>query len=408
MSCGMNEHQDQEGPIEMVWWADWEAVPMSSWTDEDKDGDTCAPSPTFLSTGGRRRRCSCSWCRAWMPLPHFMGLGHSMNPIPYPPQLNFPPPPIIPPPPYPMLPPPVAAPTIPPPVTTWAAAPLAQANMVNTPAPTAQPVGDPFGPPQAPVVVVGGALDPMPPPLLGFVQGRGPVIDLNNMSVGDSLVSSVPSVQAPGQCQQVPGGGFHLPDLISLTDTITYDMWKNTIGYFHLSGCMDELIMPVMYQSIKGDMALDIVTYGPHLNLHKLITCLNNNFGVMSNEDTLMKELYTIKQGPKEPVKLFNTWIGYAMMRLATAFLHAMPTVQAEEIRLGLHPNLKSTLAWEMCLDGGRCQMTYEDKGCHQECGTKGGPCLGPIARLMLGACSSHSEAAAHLCSPIIRCPHCT
>ena len=43
-----------------------------------------------------------------------------------------------------------------------------------------------------------------------------------------------------------------------------------------------------------------------------------------------------------------------------------MPGKQAEETRKtyflsGLHPNLKSTLAWEMCLDGGRQQMTYEE-----------------------------------------------
>ena len=95
---------------------------MSSWTDEDEDRDTRASSPTLLSTGGRRR-CSHGQHRAWMPLPHFSGLGHSMNPIPYPPQLNFPPPPImapiplgVPPPPYPMLPPPVAAPAAPAPV----------------------------------------------------------------------------------------------------------------------------------------------------------------------------------------------------------------------------------------------------------------------------------------------------
>ena len=54
------------------------------------------------------------------------------------------------------------------------------------------------------------------------------------------------------------------------------------------------------------------------------------------------------------------------MMRLAAAFPHAMPTEQAEETRKtcfhsGLHPNLKSTLAWEMCLDGGRWQMIYEE-----------------------------------------------
>ena len=84
--------------------------------------------------------------------------------------------------------------------------------------------------------------------------------------------------------------------------------------------------MPIVYQSIKGDVALDIVTHGPHMNLCKLITQLDNNFGVMSDKDTLMKELYTIKQGPKESVKHFNTWISYTMMRLAMAFPHAMPT----------------------------------------------------------------------------------
>ena len=108
-------------------------------------------------------------------------------------------------------------------------------------------------------------------------------------------------------------------------DTVAYEMWKNTIGFFQLSGRTDELIMPIAYQSIKGDVALDIVTHGPHMNLHELIAQLNNNFGVMSDEDTLMKELYTIKQGTKESVKCFNTQIGYAMMRLAAAFPHAMP-----------------------------------------------------------------------------------
>ena len=124
--------------------------------------------------------------------------------------------------------------------------------------------------------------------------------------------------------------------------------------------------MPITYQSIKGDVALDIVTHGSHMNLHELIAHLNNNFGVVSNEDTLMKELYTIKQGTKESVKCFDTHIGYMMMRLAAAFLHAMPVEWAEETRKtcflsGLHPNLKSTLAWEMCLDGGGQQMTYEE-----------------------------------------------
>ena len=86
-------------------------------------------------------------------------------------------------------------------------------------------------------------------------------------------------------------------------------MWKNTIGFFHLSDRTDKLIMPIMYQSIKGDVALDIVTHGPHMNLHELIAHLNNNFGVVSDEDTLMKELYTIKQGTKESVKRFDTHI---------------------------------------------------------------------------------------------------
>ena len=86
----------------------------------------------------------------------------------------------------------------------------------------------------------------------------------------------------------------------------------------------------------------------------------------MSDEDTLMKELYTIKQGTKESVKCFDTQIGYAMMRVAVAFPHTMPAEQAEETRKThflsrQHPNLKSALAWEMCLDGGGWQMTYEE-----------------------------------------------
>ena len=106
---------------------------------------------------------------------------------------------------------------------------------------------------------------------------------------------------------------------------MAYEMWKNTIGFLHLSGCTDELIMPIVYQSIKGDVALDIVTHGPHMNLRKLIAQLDNNFGVISDEDTLMKELYTIKQGTKESVKHFNTQIGYVMMRLAVTFPHTIP-----------------------------------------------------------------------------------
>ena len=118
----------------------------------------------------------------------------------------------------------------------------------------------------------------------------------------------------------------------------------------------DELIMPITYQSIKGDVALDIMTCGPCLSLCELITHLDNNFGVVSDEDTLIKELYSIKQGPKEAVKCFDTQIGYAMMRLAVAFLHAMPAEWAKETRKthflsGLHPNLKSALAWEMEVD---------------------------------------------------------
>ena len=41
--------------------------------------------------------------------------------------------------------------------------------------------------------------------------------------------------------------------------------------------------MPITYQSIKGDVSLDIVTHGPHMNLCDLITHLNNNFRVVSN-----------------------------------------------------------------------------------------------------------------------------
>ena len=70
---------------------DWEAEPTSGWTDEDEDGDTRASSATLVSFIGRRRRCSWGQHQVWMPSPYFPGLGHNMNPIPYPPLMNFPP-----------------------------------------------------------------------------------------------------------------------------------------------------------------------------------------------------------------------------------------------------------------------------------------------------------------------------
>ena len=231
-----------------------------------------------------------------MPLPHLPGLGHGMNPVPYPPQLNFPPPPImapipleVPPPPYSLPPPPIAAPLAPAPPAMQAVATPVQANVVNTPVPTTQPIANPATPTTAPLLVAGGAPDPMPHPPPGSPPGS--VIDFDNMSIGGSSTTSTPSVQGCAPCPQVPTGGFYLLDLTSLMDIVAYEMWKNTIGFFHLSGCTDELIMPIVYQSIKGDVALNIVTHGPHMNLHELITQLNNKFGVMSDEDSLMKEL---------------------------------------------------------------------------------------------------------------------
>ena len=86
MSCMMSEHQNHQFPMETIQSTDGEAQPISSGTNEDEDGGTHASSPS-VSFIGRRRRHSQGWCRVWTPLPHFPGLGHGMNPIPYPPQL---------------------------------------------------------------------------------------------------------------------------------------------------------------------------------------------------------------------------------------------------------------------------------------------------------------------------------
>ena len=341
---------------------------MSSRTDEDEDGGTHLPSLTVTFVGRRCPRGSMQGMDTFAPLP-----GVKSNPEPYaipstsklsstscndsyPDRGSTPP--------YSLPPPPILAPLMPAPLVTQAIAPAVQANVASITIPTPAPVANPVAPATALVMMAGGPPDPLPPPPPGSEPGS--VADFDNMSVSGSSTSSASSVQGHAPHPWIPTGGFNLPDLSSLTDTVAYEMWKNTIGFFHLSGCTDELIMPITYQSIKGDVVLDIVTHGPHMNLCGLITHLDNNFGVMSDEDTPMKELYTIKQGTKETVKCSDTRIGYMMMRLATAFLHAMSTEQAEEMRKthflsGLHPNLKSALAWEMCLDGGSWQMTYEE-----------------------------------------------
>ena len=255
---------------------------MSSWTDEDEDGGTHPPSPPITFVG--RRRHARGQCRVWMPLPHFPGLSQTLNPMSYPPQVNFPPPPImtpipigVHPLPYPLPPPPIAAPLMPAPLATQAIAPAVQANVASITIPTPTPVANPVALATALVMMMGGPPDPLPPPPPGSEPGSA--ADFDNMSVSGSSTSSASSVRGHAPHPQIPTGGFHLPDLTSLTDTMAYEIWKNTIGFFHLSGRTDELIMPIVYQSIKGDVALDIMTHGPHMNLHKLIPCFDNNFG---------------------------------------------------------------------------------------------------------------------------------
>ena len=57
--------------------------------------------------------------------------------------------------------------------------------------------------------------------------------------------------------------------------------------------------MTIAHQSIKGDVALDIVTHGPHMHLHKLIARLDNNFRVMSDEDTSDEGVVHHQAGPQ-------------------------------------------------------------------------------------------------------------
>ena len=186
-----------------------------------------------------------------MPLPHYPGLSQIPNPMPYPPQVNFSPPPImtpipigVPPPPYSLPPPPILAPLTPAPPVTQAIAPMVQANVASVTIPTTAPAANPVALATAPVIVVGGPPDPLPPPPPGSEPGS--MADFNNMSVSRSSTSSASSVWGHTPCPWIPTGGFHLPDLTSLMDTMAYEMWKNTIGFFHLSGRTDELIMPIV------------------------------------------------------------------------------------------------------------------------------------------------------------------
>ena len=80
-------------------------------------------------------------------------------------------------------------------------------------------------------------------------------------------------------------------------NTMAYKLWKNTIRYFQLSGRQDDLLIPITYQSMEADVAHMVLTFRLQLNLCQLISHLDDSFRVISDEHTLTKELYSIKQG---------------------------------------------------------------------------------------------------------------
>ena len=149
---------------------------MSSGTNEDEYRGTRA-LPLTITLVGRRRRAR-GQCRVWTPLPHYLGLSQILNPMPYPPQVNFPPPPImtpvligVPPPPYSWPPPPILAPLMPAPPVTQAIAPVAQASVASITIPTPAPVVNPVAPAAALVIVVGDHLTLCHPHLQDLNQG---------------------------------------------------------------------------------------------------------------------------------------------------------------------------------------------------------------------------------------------
>ena len=186
-----------------------------------------------------------------------------MNPIPYPPQLNFPPPPImapillgVPPPPYSLPPPPITALLAPAPPAMQAVAPQVQANVVNAPALITQPIANPAAPITAPMLVAGrGNLIIHHLHLLGLHQVLRLILTICPLADCPLL----PHCQYRGRAPhpQVLTGGFHLPDLTSLTDTVAYE---NVEEYYWLLplevGALMNLIMPITYQSIKGDVGM--------------------------------------------------------------------------------------------------------------------------------------------------------
>ena len=69
-----------------------------------------------------------------------------------------------PPPPYSLPPPPILALLMPAQLVTQAVAPAVQASMASITIPTPTPVANPLAPAAAPVIVIGGPPDPLPPP----------------------------------------------------------------------------------------------------------------------------------------------------------------------------------------------------------------------------------------------------
>ena len=187
---------------------------MSSGTDEDEYGETRVPSPTIMFVSWRRH--ARGRCRVWMPLPQYPGLSQMANPIPYPPQVNFPPPPImtpipmgVPPPPYPLPPPPIPAPLMPAPLVTQAVAPVAQSSMAGITIPTPTPVVNPVVLAVAPVIVAGGPPDPSPPP------------HLQDLAQGLWLTSTTCQLADPPLPQHHQEGGVHPGHRSQLADSIS-------------------------------------------------------------------------------------------------------------------------------------------------------------------------------------------
>ena len=133
-------------------------------------------------------------------------------------------------------------------------------------------------------------------------------------------------------------------------DVVTYCSWWWAITIFGQSGWDDQHLLPYIFGSLQGFLGNLARSLVKDATMNNVVQMLGEHYGVLMMFNTLIKELYSLKQGSSENIAEFGVCLLHQVQILQSEYPGRIQLEHVEEMKYdcfyeGLNPKYQHMLA---------------------------------------------------------------